>query len=100
MSKIFDSYMEKANMKKFEIFAGLGGGFGGLKSYGVYEFNNQQEAEDYAYELACNEYERYSNRFPSVEKIMEDNEINEEEATQVWLDTRDSWVTYKVKEIE
>ena len=88
MSKIFDSYMEKANMKKFEIFAGLGGGFGGLKSYGVYEFNNQQEAEDYAYELACNEYERYSNRFPSVEKI------------QVWLDTRDSWVTYKVKEIE
>ena len=32
-------------MKKYRIYAGLGGGFGGAKFEGIYEYRNQREAE-------------------------------------------------------
>ena len=46
-------------MSKFKIYAGLGGGFGGASFQGVYDFNTQEEAVDFAYELAFEEYESY-----------------------------------------
>lgn len=39
-------------MKKFKIYAGLGGGFGGADYIDTLEFNNKDEALDYAYQEA------------------------------------------------
>lgn len=35
-------------MPKFELFAGLGGGFGGAQSHGIYECADAQEADKMA----------------------------------------------------
>ena len=61
-------------MKKYEIFAGMGGGFGGAMSHGIYEFRNLREAEQYAYNLAFDEYQSYegSHGILSWEDVYED----------------------------
>lgn len=46
-------------MQKYEIYAGMGGGFGGAQLRGIYEFSSTQEAERYAYGLAFDEYQSY-----------------------------------------
>lgn len=46
-------------MKKFRVFTGMGGGFGGANDYGVYEFKDTEEAEQYAYEMAVQKYQSY-----------------------------------------
>ena len=46
-------------MPKFELFAGLNGGFGGAVSHGIKEFRTKRDAEKEAYDLAWEEYESY-----------------------------------------
>lgn len=36
-------------MRKFKLYAGLGGSFGGATLQGVYEYRDEQEAEQAAY---------------------------------------------------
>lgn len=44
---------------KYKIYAGLGGGFGGATSQGIFEYNSLREAEEDAYNLAIEAYESY-----------------------------------------
>lgn len=45
---------------KYNIYAGLGGGFGGARLVAeAEEFENQAAAEEYAYEYAIEEYQSY-----------------------------------------
>lgn len=44
-------------MKQFNIYAGLGGGFGGASYRGTGEFKSLADAEQEAYELAIEEYQ-------------------------------------------
>jgi hypothetical protein len=92
-------------MPKFEIKYGLGGGFGGI------EFNDWEEieaddlemAESHAYEAACQEYESYEglHGIYSVQDYMdEDPDITEEDAEQMFLDDRESWVEYAAREVQ
>ena len=46
-------------MQKFNIYAGLGGSFGGAEYQGTGDFRSLADAEQYAYELAVEEYEFY-----------------------------------------
>lgn len=46
-------------MSWFKIYAGLGGGFGGANYHGTYEYSNIDEALNYAYNLALEEYQSY-----------------------------------------
>lgn len=46
-------------MPKFKIYAGLSGGFGGARFCGVYDCENEHEAEEIAREEAMSEYESY-----------------------------------------
>ena len=46
-------------MDKYNIYAGLGGGFGGANYKFTIEANSLEEAEDVAYQKAIEEYEEY-----------------------------------------
>jgi hypothetical protein len=90
---------------KFAIKYALGGGFGGceMAEPEIMEFDSRQEAEDYAYEMACEEYDQYDglHGLRSVEQIMEEDEIEDyDEAYEAWMDERESWLDWEVEEVK
>ena len=91
-------------MKKYLIKYALGGGFGGIEMADgeILEFNNQEEALDYAYEMACQEYDGYAglHGIRDIDQIMEEDGCDEYEAEQEYNDDRESWVDYEATEIK
>ena len=90
--------------KKFEglyiIGYGLGGGFGGARNFEVIQVDSLEEAESWAWESACDEYESYagSNGLREVMEIMEEDEIeDEDEALQVYEEERETWLDYSAQ---
>ena len=45
---------------RYKIYAGLGGEFGGATSQGIFEYDNMEEAEEDAYNLAVEMYNSYA----------------------------------------
>lgn len=93
--------LETKTENKFEglwiIGYGLGGGFGGARNYEVIQVDTQEDADKWAWENACEEYERYagSNGLRSVDEIMEEDDIeDEDEALQVYEEERERWLDY------
>lgn len=78
---------------------GLGGGFGGIDKYQVVHAVSQAEAEREAFNLACEEYDSYDGMYGlrTVEEIMEEDELNREDAVNSWRDERDSWLDYSAE---
>ena len=73
-------------------------------------FKNQDEADAAAYEMAVEEFDRFSgyHGIPSEEEIAEDefgkslDEMNDAELAEVWefyCQERESWISYGAKEI-
>lgn len=99
--------MEKETQKtenKFEglyiIGWGLAGGFGGARNFEVIQADSQEEAEKWAFENACEEYEMYagSNGLRDISNIMEEDGIEEEEeACVVFEEERESWLDYSAR---
>jgi hypothetical protein len=90
-------------MPKYKIQYGLNGGFGGDNNdWETIETNSEQDALDIAYRNAIEEYESYEGMYGlrSVEQIMEEDELDEDEAEILYIDERESWLHYEVKEIE
>lgn len=90
---------------KFKVWAALGGGFGGceMSEPQVMDFPSKKEAEEAAYEMACEEYDQYDglHGLRSVEQIQEEDEIEDyDEAYEVWCDERESWLDWKIEKIE
>lgn len=97
-------------MKQYNIYAGLGGSFGGAN----YQFTTLCETEDEAlgeaFESACEEYEQYSglHGLPGWEdatrEYCENNNLSEDELTdedsqeieECYNDARESWLNYYV----
>lgn len=97
-------------MKQYNIYAGLGGGFGGAN----YQFTTLCETEDEAlgeaFESACEEYEQYSGLHglpgweDAVREYCENNNLSEDELTdedsqeieECYNDARESWLDYYV----
>lgn len=59
---------------KFNIYHGLGGGFGGANYDFTGEFENEDEAAHCAYELACEDYQMYE----GLHGIMSEHDVAEE----------------------
>ena len=81
----------------FIIGSGLGGGFGGQKNFEVIEANSLEDAEKWAWENACDEYESYAGMYGlrDLSQIMEEDEIeNEDEAVEVYEEERENWLDY------
>jgi hypothetical protein len=86
-------------MPFYKIYFGLGGGYGGARYDSTEEFDNEEEAEEYAYERACETFESYNGLYglQTVEEIMKEEGVDEEYAEEMWNEQRDNWVDYRVK---
>jgi len=84
-------------MEKLYIIGwGLSGGFGGVRYYEVIEAEAEDDATIRAWENACEYYEMYSgsNGLRSVSDIMGEEGCDEEEATGIYEEERESWLEY------
>jgi hypothetical protein len=94
-------------MKKFKIYAGLGGGFGGADYHGIHEFVDEDDAFDHARLIACEDYESYAGMhgLRSYEDIYQDfvdegiEDIYESDIEYEYEQERDSWLDYFVEEV-
>jgi hypothetical protein len=75
---------------------GLSGGFGGIHNYEVIEASSLEEAEKDAYQRSLDEYENYSgyHGLRSIEDIMEEDGVEEEEAEEIYNEEREGWLEY------
>ena len=96
-------------MKQYKIYAGLGGGFGGAQYIDTLEFENEEQAAHYAWELAIEEYESYDglHGLTSVADIYEnpedyglDEDFTEDDVIDVYRDERESWIEYWAELVE
>lgn len=79
---------------------GLSGGFGGARNFEVVQVNTQEQAEKWAFDSACEEYERYVGMYGlrGLSQIMKEDEIADvAEAQQVFEEERGSWLDYSAK---
>lgn len=95
------------NKTEFNIYVGLEGGFGGSRYYSTILADNKEEAVEYAYQLAREEYEMYegSPGLMTWEDCAEelgfdcDDELtdkDEETISERYNEEVESWITYKV----
>ena len=87
---------------KYSIIVGLGGSFGGARFADAMEFDTREEAEQTAWEMACEHYEGYVglHGLREVGEIMEEDGADEDEAWEIYQEERESWITYYVKPYE
>ena len=93
--------------KEFNIYAGLGGGFGGAEYCSTILAEDIDEASNYAYECARNEYELYEGNkgikswddvaldlgFDPEERDMTAEE--EEKVSEVYNEEVENWIEYQ-----
>lgn len=92
---------------KFEIYAGLGGGFGDANYVETIEANTREEAEEYARQCAIDDYESYegSHGILSRDDVFEDliesfgEEPLEEDVDLRYMEEVEGWITYYVEEV-
>ena len=88
--------------QKYNIYAGLGGSFGGASYHGTGEFKSEEEASQVAYEIARGEYESYEgyHGIKDWSDIAEDNNLdpddedNFEEIDELYNEEIESWIEY------
>ena len=82
----------------FIVGYGLSGGFGGIQNYVVIEASSESDAEDQARQMSVDEYESYagSNGLRDVQDIMVEDEVDEDEAMEIYEQEMDDWLDYEV----
>ena len=93
-------------MKKFKLYAGLGGSFGGARYVDTDEFESESDACDAAWEMAREIYEGYVglHGIRSIEDIAKEegldlnNSTDVEYLEEIFNEERESWIDYYVKE--
>ena len=90
-------------MKKYNIYYGLAGGFGGAQLMEPKEeFEDIEQAGIYAWEMACEDFDSCvgNNGLRDIDEIMEDDEVEEADAQQIYEDERDGWLEYWAVEVD
>lgn len=89
---------------KYLVWAGLGGGFGGPNFQGIFEFNNDTEAEEESRNMAIEEYQSYEghhgiNSFEDIIDNYEDFGItdvdNLDEVGEAYNEEVEFWIVYR-----
>lgn len=88
--------------QKYNIYAGLGGSFGGASYHGTGEFKSEEDASKVAYEIAREEYESYEgyHGIKDWADVAEDNNLdpddedNFEEIDELYNEEIESWIEY------
>lgn len=97
--------VDRTKLKEYNIYAGLGGGFGGAKYQYTSLYESKEEADEEAYQAASEEYESYSGYHgllaygDALETAMNDNPGKSEEELQDYIDElleedKESWIEY------
>lgn len=88
--------------KKYNIYAGLGGSFGGAYLIDIIEAESLRVAEEYAYETAIGIYESYEGMYGlrTVQDIMEEEDMEEDDALEVYTEEMENWLDYWAEEVE
>ena len=85
----------------YQIKYGLVGGFGGCenKEWEDTDVTTEEAAVNKAYRLACEEYDSYGGRhgLRTIDSIMEDDGVDEEEAIMILNDEYYLWIDYEVR---
>ena len=87
-------------MQKYNIYAGLGGSFGGATYRGTGDFKSHADAENEAYQLAVEEYESYSgcHGLLSWGDVAYENELDDTEDSaeidELYIEEMESWLDY------
>ena len=94
-------------MERYNIYAGLGGGFGGATYKYTIDCENHEEAEDLAYQAAIEEYESYEGLhgikswYECGEEYCDENDIPTDEMEdysddidQMYSEELESWIDY------
>lgn len=94
-------------MQKFEIYAGLSGGFGGASLEGVYEFDNMYEALDFARDCAFEQYTSYegANGVLSWNECKADLldsgfDSDDDDVDTRYMEEVESWIEYYVEPVD
>ena len=92
---------ESKEIKKWVIFQGLNGGFGGA-NFETFETCTAKEAMDIAYQAACDTYENHAGNhgIRSTNDIMEEDNVDEEEADEIYNEERENWIDYHIEEYD
>lgn len=87
-----------SELKNYNIYAGLGGSFGGAKYVGTLNGVTSEEAYSTAFESAIEEYESYEGYYGirDISDIMEEEDVDEQEANDIYLEERESWLDYYI----
>lgn len=95
-------------MPKFKIYAGLSGSFGGARFCGVYDCEDEHEAEEIAREEAMQEYESYGGyhglyTWDSMRQEIADNEydgdieqVDPEDVDMAMTEEVEGWLSYRI----
>lgn len=95
-------------MPKFKIYAGLSGGFGGARYCGVYDCEDEHEAEDIAREEALEQYESYGGyhglyTWESMRQEIADTEydgdieqVDPEDVDIAMTEEVEGWLSYRI----
>lgn len=88
-------------MPKFKIKYGLSGGFGGTEFQEWEEItaHDLDEANLIAYYNACDQYDSCVglHGLRDIDEIMEEDEVDEEEAEDIYREEREGWVEYEAE---
>ena len=91
-------------MAKYRVIGALGGGFGGCENveWEEVECISDDQAEQWAYDLAIEQYEMYEGNhgIRSTDDIMEEDEVCEREAEEMRQEEIESWVDYEYEKVE
>ena len=85
---------------KYNIYAGLGGSFGGATYQGTGDFESREAAEQAAYEAAVEKYESYEGYYgirgwsDVADEEGLDYEEDEDEINEIYEDEKESWMEY------
>lgn len=87
---------------KYNIYAGLGGSFGGATYQGTGDFKSREAAEQAAYEAAVEEYEMYEGYHGILdwydvaeeEGLDPNDEDNYPEIDELYNEEKESWMEY------
>ena len=87
---------------KYNVYAGLSGGFGDAEYKGTADFDSEEEALQEAYELAVAEYQEYEGCHGILGwcDIAEENDLDEETdedlINELYNQEIESWIDYYV----
>ena len=87
---------------RYNIYAGLGGSFGGATYQGTGDFSSRESAEEMAYQYAVEEYEMYEGYHGILDwydvaennNLDPDDENNESEIDELYNEEKESWMEY------